>query len=175
MTIQDDKLSLVEGNVVDSKAVEQAVEGSDLVISALGPTPDANEMILAKGTENIINAMKKNDVKRLIVESSCPLSGSPEGMAFLKGFGMTDDKIASVRPMIDDKIRQETIVRKSGLDWTIVRPLALTDGPKTGTYRAGETLNIKQTDNISRADVADFMLKSAKDNKWVGKIVVVAY
>ena len=142
---------------------------------ALGPSPDAKENVLAKGTENIVNAMKKRGVKRIIMESSYPMSGSPEGMEFLKQVGMSDQQIATVQPAIDDKIEQENVVKKSGLDWIIVRPLSLTDGIKTGSYRVGEKMDIKQTDNISRADVADFLLRAIKDDKWLHKIVVVTY
>lgn len=172
MTIQDQKLVVVKGDIVDAKTVDKAVEGVDAVLVALGPKPDN---VLAEGTGNIISAMKKHGITRLVVESSYPMSGSPEGMEFLKALGMTEEQIAGSRPMIDDKINQEREVQESGLDWTIVRPLMLTDGERTGNYRVGEELEVKPGDNVSRADVADFMLKALDDATWSGKIVTVSY
>jgi putative NADH-flavin reductase len=77
--------------------------------------------------------------------------------------------------MLDDKIGQESNVKESGLDWMIVRPLSLTDGDKTGQYQIGEKLDVKPGNNISRADVTDFMLKSVSDDKWLHKIVTLSY
>lgn len=175
MDIKDDKLSLVQGDVVDTVAVGGAVEGVDAVIVVLGPKGDGTDNVMAQGTTNIINAMKKHGVRRLIVESSYPMSGSPEGMEFLKKAGMDEKQIEGMKSMLDDKVNQESETRKSGLDWIIVRPLSLTDGAKTGSYRVGEKLDVKPGDNISRADVADFMLKSLKDDKWLRKTVTVSY
>lgn len=175
MDIRDEKLSLVQGDVVNTETVGRGVEGVDAVIVALGPKPDGTGNVMAEGTANIISAMKKHGVKRLVVQSSYPMSGSPEGMEFLKGLGMNEEQIVSARPAIDDKIEQEREVRESGLDFIIVRPLILTDGEKTDRYRAGEKLDIKPGDTISRADVADFMLKSLKDDQWLHKTVIIAY
>lgn len=61
------------------------------------------------------------------------------------------------------------------LEYVIVRPLALTDDPKTGKYREGEKLELTPQSSISRADVADFMLKCLTDDKWLGKTVTISY
>lgn len=174
MAIKDEKISLVQGDVLDPLAVEKAVEAVDVVVVALGPTGDSSGMPMTKGTQNIISAMKKFAVERLIVESSYPMSGSSESMTFLKTL-MPEEKIAEFRSVIDDKIGQEKVISESGLSWTIIRPLMLTMEPKTGKYRVGEKLDVKAGDNISRADVADFILKEIKDNKWIGKTVTLSY
>ena len=103
------------------------------------------------------------------------MSGSREGVAFLKAMGMGDEQIAMVQPVLDDKAKQEDAIRNSGLEYTIARPLMLNNEPKTGKYRVGENLVIKVGDAISRADVADFMLKDLTENKFVGKTVTLAY
>ena len=82
-----------------------------------------------------------------------------------------------LRPAFIDHINQENYVRQSKLDWTIVRPAAFTDGEHTGgQYRNGFsgtdiTLKLK----ISRADVADFMLKQLKDNSNLHKTPGLSY
>ncbi len=173
MTVKNPNLVFVQGDVLDPHAVERAVAGSSAVLVALGGKPDTKATVLSEGTGFVIDAMVKHGVQRLIVESSYPMSGSPEGMEFLQG--TPQDMMAMMKPAIEDKMGQEKRVRESGLDYTIVRPLILTDGAQTGQYRAAETLEIKKTDTISRADVADFMLKALESNQWVGKTVVLSY
>ena len=166
---------IVTGDVLDAGAVDRAVAGVGVVVVVLGYRPDTSPKVLAQGTANIISAMKRHGVKRLVVQSSYPMSGSAEGMKFLAQMGMEGEKLEPMKPMIDDKIQQENEVRGSGLDWTVVRPLILTDGPRTKIYRVGEKLDVNLSSNISRADVADFILKIIKGNEWVGKTVTVAY
>ncbi|HET9921135.1 MAG TPA: NAD(P)H-binding protein, partial [Ktedonobacteraceae bacterium] len=64
-------------------------------------------------------------------------------------------------------VRQEKIVRQSDLDWIIVRPARLTNGPGTGHYTSGDPLHIGMNAKITRADVADFLLKQVSDNTYV--------
>ncbi len=68
---------------------------------------------------------------------------------------------------------QEQIIRQSGLDWTIVRPGLLTNGPTTGRYRALLDPSQWRADQISRADVADFLVKEVTERKFVHKAPVL--
>ena len=68
-----------------------------------------------------------------------------------------------------------TLAQRLGLDYVLVRPMTLTNGPATGTYRAAVRLPIKLTDNISRADVAGFMLDQLNGTPWLGQAVSLAY
>jgi len=174
--IQNDKLTITQGDVTNAQEVENAVAAVNGVVVTLGASPNMQaDIVMEEGTRNIINAMKKHGVKRIIVQSSYAMSGSREGVAFLKEMGMGDEQIAMVQPVLDDKTKQEDAVRNSGLEYTIVRPLMLNDEPKKGEYRVGETLDIKVGDAISRADVAHFMLKDLTENKFIGKTVTLAY
>lgn len=175
LPITNAKLEIVQGDVLDPVSVDKAVEGVDGVILTLGSKPDTAPTVLAEGTTNIINAMKKHEVKRIIVESSYPMSGSPESIEFLKKSGMDENQIAGMKPMLDDKIKQESETRESGLEWVIIRPMMLTNEAKTGNYRVGEKLDVKPGDKISRSDVADFMLKQLQNNDWLQKTVTVSY
>lgn len=176
MDITNEKLTLITGDVTNSENVDQAVEGSDGVVVALGASPDMQaDVVMEKGTQNIMNAMKKHSVKRIIVQSSYAMSGSSEGIEFMKKMGMGEEQIAMMKPVLDDKSKQGDAVVSSGLEYTIVRPLMLNDEGKTGKYRVGENLDVKVGDAISRADVADFMLKDLTENKFIGKTVALAY
>ena len=75
-----------------------------------------------------------------------------------------------------DKERQEKFIRDSSLDWVIVRPAQLTNGRKRGVYRTGPKVgNYVLTQRISRADVADFMLRQLSDDSHVRQTVALAY
>ncbi len=173
MTITDPKLTVVQGDVMLAESVGKGVEGVDAVIVALGASQNSTGPVNSVGTQNIIQAMSNNGVKRLVVEGSYPMSGSPESMEFL-GKMMPADQISGLQSFIDDKAGQELLTRGSTLDWTLVRPLSLTEGPLSGSYKSGESLEVKPGDQISRADVADFMLKCLQDPSTVGKTITIA-
>ena len=78
---------------------------------------------------------------------------------------------------IKNAIKQagEDYLRQSGLAWTIVQPVLLTDGPLTGHYRAAEHLALRGLPKISRADVAHFVLTAGQSERFVGKTVAISY
>ena len=73
----------------------------------------------------------------------------------------------------DDKDVQERIVRRSELDWMIVRPVILTNGPKTNAYRALVDPREWTCGFISRADVADFLVKQIDDDAFLHETPVL--
>jgi hypothetical protein len=77
------------------------------------------------------------------------------------------------RDIVVDNAGMEDIIRKSGLDWTIVRPPQLTDKPRTGNYRVREGHLPRFGFKISRADTADYIIKTAEDGSGIGKIVAI--
>ena len=174
MTIKNTNLTVIQGDVLEALAVERSVEGTDAVVVALGAGPDTKGPMQTNGTRNIVGAMKKYRAGRLIVMSSYPMSGSPESMGYLRA-RVTEEQIAGMKPLIDDKAGQEKETSQSELEWTIVRPMSLTDSPKTAKYRVGEKVEVKPGDSIARADVADFMLRCLETREWVGKIVTLSY
>jgi len=75
--------------------------------------------------------------------------------------------------LYDDKDVQERIVRRSKLDWVIVRPVILTDWPKTNAYRALVDPRSWACGFISRADVADFLIKQVDNDAFLHKTPVL--
>ncbi len=142
--------------MLDAKAVAAAVAGHDAVISALGhsrPSPGGQD--LHPGASHIIDAMTAAGVSRLIWISSHGV-GDGRGRS-----GFVFERIfvpLRLRAEFADKERQEALVRASDLDWTIVRPARLTNGPATRRLRAQPRLPVSIRDSISRADVAEFVL-----------------
>ncbi len=161
--IQHENLRLVSGDVMDPGSVENALPGHDAVLVSIGA--GRNGTVRSAGTQNIIKAMEKLGIRRLICQSSLGVGDSRDNLnAFWKYFmfGLL------LRPAYADHELQEDHVRQSDLDWTIVRPGAFTDGERTGHYRHGFAGTDKTTQlKISRADVADFMLKQLSDQSYL--------
>jgi putative NADH-flavin reductase len=169
--IQHDNLRIALGNVMDPASVENAIVGHDAVLVSIGAGRKGN--VRAEGTRNIINAMEKLGVRRLICQSSLGVGDSRGNLnAFWKYimFGML------LRPAYADHTRQEDYVRQSNLDWIIVRPGAFIDGEHTGQYRHGFSAKDKTTKlKISRSDVADFMLKQLRNNRYLHLAAGLSY
>jgi putative NADH-flavin reductase len=164
--ISHENLNILKGNVLNFEDVDNAVAGQDAVLSSLGHKRFLIKTnILSEGTKNIIRAMEKHDVKRFICITSLGINDS----RFRMGLYYT----LFVIPFIlffyfRDKAKQENLIRESGLDWTIVRPGQLTNGRKRENYQHGENLgSYFLTRMISRASVADFMLKQLSDKTYV--------
>ncbi|VFB00135.1 NAD(P)-dependent oxidoreductase [Nocardia cyriacigeorgica] len=166
----NDNLRVLEGDVLDPAAVDGAVAGQEAVLICLGN--GRKGVVRAEGTRTVIEAMRRNGVKRLICQSTLGVGGSRDNLNFLWKyvlFGLV------LRPAYNDHVRQEEYVRASDLDWTIVRPSAFTDGPATGTYRQGfpgneAGLSLK----ISRADIAEFMLDQLTDRAYLHRAVGIS-
>ena len=171
LTIEHANLSVVEGDVLsDTEAVDSAVIGQDSVIVALGA--GAKGKIRSKGTENIIAAMKKAGVSSLICQSTL---GAWESAAQLNLKWWLLFR-GPLRWAMADHERQEALVRESGLDWTIVRPAAFTDGPVTGEYQHGQSLQKKKLMlTVSRADVAHFLLRLLGEHSYRAQAVSLSY
>lgn len=169
LAIEDKGLTLVTGDVFDPASVTQAVQGQDAVICALGAGSDLKKTtVRTTGTINIISAMQKNNVKRLLVVTAMGVGESWDTLSsFNKFFFATLLKSAR-----KDHEAQEAAIKESGLDWTIVRSSGLTDTPRTGAYDVGENITAA-TSKIARADVADLLLKEVEENALIGKAVTI--
>lgn len=167
LQIEHANLRVAQGDVLDYPTVESAMRGQDAVLSALGhlkfyrPT-----RIQSDGMRNILRAMKTCDVPRLVCETALGLSNSV-GRLGLPYFFLL---VPLVLPFYFwDKVRQEDLIRASDRDWIIVRPGVLTNKPRRGTYQHGVNAGSYLLPGlVSRADVADFMLKQLKDDTYLG-------
>ncbi len=171
LEIEHANLTAVQGDALDAASVEKAVEGQDAVLCALGA--GAKGAIRTEGTRNIVRAMEKAGVSRLVCLSTLGVGDSRDSLNFFWKhimFGLL------LRGAYADHVSQEDSVKESGLDWTLVRPGAFTDGDRTGEYRHGfptadKTIKAK----ISRADVADFMLKQLTDRTYLKETPGLSY
>jgi len=161
-------LAIATGDVHDLASVERAIQGQDAVLCALGSRDLKKNMIRTEGTANIIQAMKKAQVRRLTVVSAMGIGESWNSLSMINKLFLA----VLLKNTLKDHAAQEAAVRNSGLAWSIVRPSGLTDAPRTGIYSVGENIRAK-TSRIARADVADLILDDLEKGALVGKAVTI--
>ena len=162
---------MVQGDSTDAATVASAVEGQDAVVSMLGVRNALKSGgLIARSFGVLVPAMERSGARRLVVMSALGV-GSTRAQApwlprLMYRLLLTD--------IFTDKLAGERIVEASSLDWTIVYPPLLTDGPATGKYRVGESLELAGMPKIARADVAQFMASTLVSNAWTCKRVILS-
>jgi len=164
---------VLKGDILDMNDVKEAARGQDGVCITIGHKPTFKAVTaFSRGTQNVANVMKNSGVKKLICVTGIGAGDSKNHGGFLY------DQIFNpllLKAIYQDKDRQEEIVRASGLDWEIVRPGFLTNGPRTGRYRVVTDLTGVKAGKISREDVADYILKEFGEMRYVRKSVLLDY
>jgi len=152
LTSANPNLRVVTGQATDATAVSRAMEGADAVISTLG----GKGSVIADSTQAIVAAARAAGVKRVVLLSSWVVERDRMDTVtrLLTGLAMG--------PVIKDKSAGELVLRRSDLEWTIVYPSSLTDGPAKGSVtELPEQAKRGMSEKISRADVAAWMVKAA--------------
>jgi putative NADH-flavin reductase len=167
-------LVVVQGDVLNKGAVTQAVAGHEVVLSALGTRGGEVTPALIEGTRHIIDAVTRHGVSRSLWVSSF---GVGESMAQMGWFARSVFVPLFLKRALEEKEVQERIIVESDTEWIIARPGGLTDGPLTGVYqcvRSDARISVGRPE-ISRADVADFLLKNLADTKHLCQAVGLTY
>ena len=159
------KLEVYRGDVLNIDNVRQVIEDADIVVSLFGHVKGSPEWLQTDGTKIIVQAMKEKNIKRIISLSGgglpFPEKDEPK---FADKLIRTIMKIF-VPKILNDAIKHHEILKSSGLDWTIVRGPRLTNDVKTGTYRVG-WVGVNAGTNLSRGDLADFILSQVDDERF---------
>lgn len=165
------KLEKVSGDALNRAVVTAALDGVDAVIQSLGASSPVELVVGTKlfsdATRVLVPAMREKSVRRLIMVTGAGAGNSRGRISFLYDnviFPLVLQRIYS------DKDEAEEIVTASDLDWTIVRPGGLTNGPATGHYKVLTEIREWRGGFISRADVADFLVKQVSDRTLFGKM-----
>ena len=172
--VTHDRLAVIHADVHDGPAVGRAIEGADVVLSALGvPFTRQQITVYSEGASNIIAAMSGHGVKRLVVVSSSATEPHHHaGGGFLLNRLLQPLVTATIgKTTYADMRSMEDLVRGSDLEWTIMRPSGLFDAPGITAYelREGQAPGIF----TSRADLAAAMLDQATSTRYVRKAVAV--
>jgi putative NADH-flavin reductase len=175
LQLHHDHLRILRGDVLDPASVDEAVRGQDAVVSCIGGTTGQGTVTLySVGTGNILRAMQVHGVRRFMCISANPLVVG-NGDALLDRLVLKPIVRRIFKESYADLARMEEEVRRSGLDWTIMRPPRLTDRSPTGRYRIAVDRNLPRGRFIGRGDLAGAMLRSLDDPKSVHAAVTVAY
>ncbi len=170
--IQHKHLTVVPGDATNAANVEMVVQGADAVVSVLGQTKNSPKDMQTMAIKNIVTAMNKYGITRLVSLTGAGVDApedKPKVMNHVIKFAL---KTLS-GTVLQDAEQHAAVLRNSNLDWVIVRGPMLTEGPYTGKYRVG-WVGVNTGTRISRADVADFMLKQLTDTTYLHKAPMIS-
>lgn len=174
LRIESDRLRVLVGSVTDdSHALDAAARDQDVVISALGVGNSLKSGgLIARSMPAIVRAMQTASVRRLIFTSAYGVGETYRDIPLVPRMAIR----TLLKDLYADKQVGEDELRRLGgdIDWTLVYPVTLSNGPRTGHYRAGERLTLHGLPRISRADVADFILTQLDDTTYWRKGVLVS-
>jgi putative NADH-flavin reductase len=178
LNLSHKSLNSVVGDVMNAGFVEECVKGHDMVFCTVGRGMkrggrNGSATVYSGAASNIAQAMEHQEIRRLMYlsiwgvlgESASGLRGSIQ-LSLLKRF--FPDSFWEHRRALDE-------LKKYDWEWIAVRPAALTNGERTGRYRIALEGLPKGGSQISRADVADFMLRQLNSDEYVHKIPAIAY
>ncbi|WP_375418108.1 NAD(P)-dependent oxidoreductase [uncultured Hymenobacter sp.] len=173
LALQHANLRVVPGDVLDAAAVQTALAGQEAVLSALGAPAGHKTPVRSEGTRHILHAMQQAGVRRFVCLTTLGMGDSREALPFSYKYLIVP---LFLRSAFADSELQEAYIQQSLVEWTIARPATLTNGPRTGNYQHGfpatqQGLKIK----ISRADVADFMLRQLHDSTYLRRAASLSY
>ena len=161
--LENSYLKKHSGDAMNEAGIDAALDGFDVVVQTLGIGADElfkSVNLFSKSTRILIAAMQRRNVRRLIVVTGFGAGDSREAIGCLQRIPFR----LFLGRAYDDKDVQERLIKESGLDWTIVRPGILTKGARTGRYRVLVEPSQWRNGVISRADVADFIVRSIDDD-----------
>jgi putative NADH-flavin reductase len=168
------RLRVVTADIMDSASILPAVAGADAVLTAAGPRGTGATTVITDSVRSIAAAMHETGVRRLLA-----LSGSiaaDEGESFYLRYLLKPvARRTFLRHVCADMRNAEAVIEATDLDWTIVRPPALTDGPATGRYRTAVGANLPHAFRVSRADLAGYLLALIGDPAALRQPVSIAY
>ncbi|WP_292289627.1 NAD(P)-binding oxidoreductase [Marivita sp.] len=147
------------GDARNPEDVARALKGLRAVVYALGITERLamlweEETLFSQTTHVLLDEMGKSDVTRLVVVTGFGAGRSSEAMSWIE---RTGHRAVLGKPYAD-KGRQEAMICASDVDWTIVRPVILTKGPRSDKYRVLRDPKAWRNGLISRASVAHYLI-----------------
>jgi len=160
--------------LTDPELLRPALHGSQAVISGVGPRSRKDVSVASSATRGILRAMQADGVRRLVAVSAVPVGPIPDGDSFVNRRILLPLIGALLRPVYADLAVMEDEIRRSGTEWTIVRPPKLVNRPLTGRYRTVIGGNVPRGYAISRADTAHAILAMVDDPATIGQAVGIA-
>lgn len=171
--VSHEKLEVIKGDVFDSESLNPILQGKDAVLSCLGAHGTSvfkHTTLYSESMKSISAAMERNKVERLVCVTSWGTRkepGNPKIMEYLL-------KPLIMAGFIHDMALMERMLMETKLNYTVVRPPELKNGPAKGDYAVQEGQIVPNASwSIPRADVAEFMLSSLNTQEWDRKCVAI--
>ncbi|MFI9006366.1 NAD(P)-dependent oxidoreductase [Actinosynnema sp. NPDC053489] len=160
-------------DVMDPGSLGPHVAGADAVVSAIGSRSIRRPTsVQTDSTDALVRAMRARGASRLLVVSNSGMV--TEGDDALTRYLVKPVVRQVLKHPWADMARMEGVVRASGLEWTILRPPRLTDGPRTDAYRTAVGVNVRGGVRVSRADLAALVLRCLADPGTVRQVISIA-
>lgn len=172
MPVTHERLEKRRGDALDAEDVGAALDGVNAVLQTLGiPASRLFQPVtlFSAATRVLIPAMQARGIRRLIAVTGFGAGASKSSISVLQRWPY---ELVFGRAYADKGV-QERLIEESGLDWTIVRPGVLTGGPRTRRYRVLEEPSSWRNGIISRADVADFLVRQLEERRYVHRAPVL--
>ncbi|MDF2556909.1 MAG: hypothetical protein K0R71_737 [Bacillales bacterium] len=170
ITIYNENLTIIQGNVLNKEDIVRAMYGMDVVISALSTDGTTT---LTESMPNIIGAMENEGIKRIITIGTAGILQSRTTPNYLR-YQSSESRHKSTRAT-EEHHKVYEMLKQSTLDWTIVCPTYLPDEEKLGRYRLDREYLPEGGSKISVQDTAEFTLKQAKSSDYIKSRVGIAY
>ena len=175
IVLKHPNLTVKEGDILKLESFEDDLKESNVVISAVGTGTSFSKAykpttLYSEGFKNIVTSMRKHKINRFVALLSVGTIPDPNEALIHK---------TMIRPMLkgtyDDMRRAEKFLSEcEDIEWTGIRPLRLNNKPRTGRYRIARDILPLKGVNISRADVAEFMLKQLDSEDYIHEYVTIA-
>ncbi len=172
LTVKHPNLTVTKGDVLNYEDVRKTVEGTDAVVSVIGPTKDSPPLMQTNGTKNIVKAMQQAGIRRIISMTGGGVPAEPDQPKVpdkLIRFIMT----LVAKKALEDGTSHSQVLKGTDLDWTVVRGPRLTNDPATGNYRVG-WVGVNASTSASRKDVADFIIRELKEGKYIRQMPFIS-
>jgi putative NADH-flavin reductase len=168
IVVGSDRLSIIMGTPLNLKDV-RAIDAFEAVISTLGHSNLDPSALMTNSIKNMVTAMKEKGIRRIVIQT-----GAGAGDSF-KRMPLSIQKLildTGLKNVYDDQNGQEQVVMKSGVDWTVVRPVTLNDGGEStiAIIQGG----IGESSTISRKTVAKFLVDCLEKAEFFGKALVIS-
>jgi putative NADH-flavin reductase len=169
-----DRIEIIKGSVFDPLKVEAAIDGTEAVLSAIGPPPGkpCDPKLYEQAMQDIVNIMHKNGIKRYIhIGGAAHEGGENENWSFNRRFLRFFLSLFSKQILVAKHLEWE-VLKKSNLDWTLVRPPRIANEPASGNISADEKM--LNSLKISVEDLTDFILEQITLKEWIRKAPLVS-
>ena len=172
--IRHEQLRIIKGDVLNSITYENTFFGMDVVISCLGTRNREATVVYSQGVTNIMQAMQKVGMDRIICLSAGAVEIAPN-TSFLMKFLIKNILQKLFKYSYADMLLMEGILHGSNLNWTVIRPPRLLNGDRTGKYRTSINEIIPNMSSLNRADLADYIIHHLDDEKTYKSKVEISY